>query len=61
MANLQNPHELTNYQRWQQEKFGNILPELSIDPDGECENTEEELHRAAHWNYLQEHSFYHEN
>ena len=41
--------ELSNYQQWQQNKYGDILPNLIVTPEGECENNEQEINRYAEW------------
>ena len=58
--------ELTNYQERQASKYGNILQQPIINPDGSCEleNGSEEMERFAEWNNsmaeneLYEHSNY---
>ena len=45
--------ELTNYEMFQLEHYGNILPELVIMPDGSCENGIDEQNRSAEWVHLQ--------
>lgn len=42
--------ELTNYEQWQLEKYGNILPTPEATSDGELyESGIEELNRLADW------------
>jgi hypothetical protein len=45
--------ELTNYQLFQAERYGNILPEPIINPDGYCEAGMEEMERSAEWCLMQ--------
>lgn len=47
--NLTELAELTNYELWQIEKYGNILRTLHTLPDGSCENNEDEIRRQAEW------------
>lgn len=47
--------ELTNYQQYQLEKYGNILPEPLFMPSGEViENNLEEINRMTEWVAMQE-------
>lgn len=47
--------ELTNYQRWQLEAKGDILPEPLFLPSGEViENNLEEINRMTEWVAMQE-------
>lgn len=41
--------EQTNYQRYQQEQYGNVLREPVVSPDGSHDGTEEEMERSARW------------
>lgn len=41
--------EQTNYQRYQQEQYGNVLREPVVNPDGSHDGTEEEMERSARW------------
>lgn len=51
--------ELTNYEAWQIEKYGDVVPGIESTPDGELLNSGiEELHRLAEWISL--HSQYEE-
>lgn len=46
---------MTNYEQFQIERYGNILPEPVIMPDGELlENGKDEMERFAEWNALHE-------
>ena len=47
------PVELDNYELFQIENYGNILKPLSVNPDGDCDNSEDELRRAAHFQNMQ--------
>ena len=47
--NLTELADLTNYELWQIEKYGNILRTLHTLPDGSCENNEDEIRRQAEW------------
>lgn len=44
-----NHRELTNYESWQQEKYGNILSEYIPLGDGKFAVDEEEQRRLAEW------------
>lgn len=44
---------MTNYEQWQLEKYGDILPEPGIQPDGHTEASQQELERMAEWVNLQ--------
>lgn len=46
-------NELTNYQNWQLEAKGNILPEPVIYPSGQMEGGEDDARRFAEWIELQ--------
>jgi hypothetical protein len=41
--------EDTNYDQWQLEKYGNVLSQVEVTPDGSCENGEDELRRQQEW------------
>ena len=41
--------DLTNYELYQLERWGNILRTLHTLPDGSCENNEDEIRRQAEW------------
>lgn len=46
--------ELTNYQQYQLNRYGNILPEPLFLPSGEViENNLEEIARATEWSAMQ--------
>lgn len=49
-----NIENLSNYEFFQLERFGNILPEPVINPDGELEAGKEEADRFAEWTHNQE-------
>lgn len=50
MANIDQTNELTNYQQWQLEKYGNIIPDINVTPEGDLyESGLEELDRLAEW------------
>lgn len=44
---------MSNYELWQIDKYGDILPPVEVTPKGECENREEELQRFQEWMELQ--------
>lgn len=44
---------MTNYQQYQLEHYGNILPEPELMPSGQTEAAEEEIRRSAEWVQLQ--------
>jgi hypothetical protein len=44
---------MSNYEEWQLNCFGNILPPVEIMPSGETENGEEEIRRFQEWTELQ--------
>lgn len=46
-------NELTNYQQWQADCFGDILPEPTVLPSGDVEGKNEELNRFSEWVELQ--------
>jgi hypothetical protein len=46
---FQKEPELTNYDAWQLEKHGNILPSPVVLPSGEIENGHEGIQRHAEW------------
>lgn len=53
--------ELSNYQQWQQNKYGNILPEPEFLPNGEVfENDLEEINRMTEWAAMNLGRMYHE-
>lgn len=41
--------EQTNYQRYQQEQYGNVMREPVVNPDGSHDGSEEEIERSARW------------
>lgn len=43
--------ELTPYEQYQLEAYGNILDQPLINKDGECESGEEEMKRFEQWNH----------
>jgi hypothetical protein len=45
--------DLTNYESWQMEKYGNIAPLTEVMPDGTFENGAAEMERLAEWVSLQ--------
>jgi hypothetical protein len=50
MANINQKIELTNYQQWELERYGNVLPDVSATPEDELyESGIEELDRFAEW------------
>jgi hypothetical protein len=50
MANLQQSEQLDNYQQWQLEHYGNVVPPIEVNPDGELfESGIEELNRMAEY------------
>lgn len=54
MANLNQTPELTNYDQFQLEKYGNILPTPEATPEGDLfESGIEELNRLAEWTNAQ--------
>lgn len=54
MANVTPPRELTNYEHFQLEKYGNILPTPESTPEGDLyESGIEELNRLAEWTNAQ--------
>lgn len=54
MANVNDPKELDNYQQFQLEKYGDILPTPQATPDGDLfESGIEELNRLAEWTNAQ--------
>lgn len=44
---------MSNYDLWQMERFGDILPEPIVLPSGEIEGSNEEINRSAEWVELQ--------
>lgn len=55
MAKLNQNAEQTNYDLWQLERYGNILPTLEVTPDGDLfESGIEELNRMAA--YIEQHA-----
>ncbi len=52
MTNIPNHRELTNYEAWQLEKYGNVEP-LLTNVQGELELNEDELRRLEEWMELQ--------
>ena len=61
---MQNFQELTNYDMFQLEKYGNILPTPEATPEGDLfESSIEELNRLADWTNAQVESqmYEHEN
>jgi hypothetical protein len=54
MANVTTNNESTNYDRWQEERFGNVIPPIEVTPAGDLfESGIEELNRMAEWINLQ--------
>ena len=54
MANITQTLELTNYEQFQLNKYGNILPTPEATPDGDLfESGIEELNRLAEWTNAQ--------
>lgn len=54
MANIAPPRELTNYEQFQLEKYGNVLPTPEATPEGDLyESGLEELDRLAEWTNAQ--------
>ena len=54
MANVDQNQELDNYQQFQLNKYGNILPTPEATPDGDLfESGIEELNRLAEWTNAQ--------
>ena len=54
MANITPPRELTNYEKFQLEKYGNVLPTPEATPEGDLyESGLEELDRLAEWTNAQ--------
>lgn len=54
MANLKQNTELTNYDQWQQEKYGDVLAPIETTPEGDLfESGIEELNRLAEWMEMQ--------
>jgi hypothetical protein len=50
MTKVSQPIELTNYERFQLERYGNILPTVANTPDADLfESGLEELERLAAW------------
>lgn len=50
MSNLIQNSELTNYDQWQQERFGNIIPPIQVTPEGDLfESGIEEINRMAEY------------
>lgn len=45
--------ELTNYQQYQLDNYGDILPEPVVLPSGEIEGTNQEIDRSIEWMELQ--------
>jgi hypothetical protein len=45
--------ELTNYQQWQLENKGDILPTPIVLPSGEVEGKNEEISRFDEWMHMQ--------
>ena len=49
-TNVNQSNELTNFDHWQLERFGDILPSLQITPEGDLfESGIEELNRMAEY------------
>lgn len=44
---------MSNYELWQLDAYGNVLPPVEVTPSGECENGEEEKQRFQEWCQLQ--------
>lgn len=54
MANVTPPRELTNYEQFQLEKYGNVLPTPEATPEGDLfESGIDELNRLAEWTNAQ--------
>lgn len=50
MTNVATKPEPTNYEQWQLENYGNVIPPIEITPDGDLlESGIEELNRMADW------------
>jgi hypothetical protein len=50
MANINQNHELTNYEQWQLENHGDVIGDISVTPEGEMyESGIEELNRLAEY------------
>lgn len=41
--------DLTNYEQFQLERYGNILPPVTIYPKGVTDNNEQEIERESRW------------
>lgn len=52
-TNTTNLPELDNYDLWQLETYGNVIPHANVMPDGSCEAKENEIERSAAWVSLQ--------
>ena len=50
---INQPEELTNYEQFQLERYGDILPSIEVMPDGACENGIDDLRRFETWYELQ--------
>lgn len=44
---------MSNYEAWQEENYGNVLPEPIVLPSGEVEGKNEEIDRMGEWMQLQ--------
>lgn len=44
---------MTNYEAFQLDRYGDILPEPVVLPSGEIEGTNEEINRSVEWTELQ--------
>lgn len=50
MTNVNQFSEQTNYDLWQMERFGNVIPEIQITPEGDLFETGiDELNRMAEY------------
>lgn len=44
---------MSNYELFQLDRYGDVLPPVEVMPSGECENGEEERQRFQEWSQLQ--------
>lgn len=44
---------MSNYELFQLDRYGDVLPPVEVTPSGECENGEEERQRFQEWSQLQ--------
>ena len=57
MTNLLKNSEQTNYDLWQQERYGNVVPPVQVTPEGDLfESGIEEIERMAEW--IEEQAYY---